>query len=209
MLRPRMTRAAAAGVLALLASVGVAGCSSPTTTTTATATATASASGASPAATEQVAPGDIPDTQAFVTAKAPSGRWAIKVPEGWSQRTVTAGLQFTDKLNVIQAIERTAAQAPTVASVTSADVAALRASRAGVTVGTIAPFTRAGGSGVVLQYQADSAKDPVTGKVHRDAAEEYLFFKNGREVAVTVSGAIGADNVDPWKIVTNSFRWLR
>lgn len=201
MLRPRMTRAATAGVIAMIALLGVTGCSSPAPGPT--------AGGASPAATEQVAPGDIPDTQAFVTAKAPSGAWSIKVPEGWAQKTVASGLLFTDKLNVIQAIERKSAQSPTVESVRSTEVAALRANHTGVAVGTIATFTRAGGSGVVLTYQADSAKDPVTGKVHRDAAEEYLFFKNGQEVAVTVSGAVGADNVDPWKIITNSFQWLR
>jgi hypothetical protein len=198
-----MTRAVAAGVIALTAVVGVAGCSSPAPT------ATTGAAGASPAATEQVAPGDIPDTQAFVTAKAPSGAWSIKVPEGWAQQTVPAGVLFTDKLNVIQAMERAATQAPTVASVGSSEVHALKAAHTGVTIGTVATFSRAGGSGVVLKYEADSAKDPVTGKVHRDAAEEYLFFKSGREVVVTVSGAVGADNVDPWKIVTNSFRWLR
>jgi hypothetical protein len=93
--------------------------------------------------------------------------------------------------------------------VRSSEVPALRAAHAKLTVSSVAPFTRSGGSGVVVRYQLDSAKDPVTGKVHRDAAEEYLFFKGGREVVVTVSGAAGADNVDPWKIVTNSFRWLR
>jgi hypothetical protein len=206
MSRPRMTRVVVGGVIALTATIGVAGCSTPAPTATANGTG---ASGATPAATEQVAPGDIPDTQAYVTAKAPSGAWSIKVPEGWAQQTVSAGLLFTDKLNVIQAVERTAAKAPTVASVGSTEVAALKGARSGVKVGAIATFTRAGGSGIVLTYQADSAKDPVTGKVHRDAAEEYLFFKNGHEVVVTVSGAVGADNVDPWKIVTNSFRWLR
>ena len=206
MLRPRMRRAVAAGAIALIALVGVAGCATPAPTAPSTA---AGIIGSSPAATEQVAPGDIPDTQAFVTAKAPSGGWSVKVPEGWAQQTVSTGVLFTDKLNVIQAIERTAAQAPTIASVRSTEVAALNAAHSGVTVGTITQFTRAGGSGIVLRYQADSAKDQVTGKVHRDAAEEYLFFKNGRQVAVTVSGAVGADNVDPWKIVTDSFRWLQ
>ena len=141
--------------------------------------------------------------------KAPSGLWSLKVPEGWSQQTVPGGLLFTDKLNVVRAVERDAAQAPTVAGVRSSEVPALQAAHTGLQVGSVGTFTRAGGSGVVLRYQVDSAKDPVTGKVHRDAAEEYLFFKDGKEVVVTLSGAAGADNVDPWKIVTDSFRWLR
>ena len=156
-----------------------------------------------------MAPGDIPDTQAFVTAKAPSGRWSLKVPEGWAQKATPNGLSFTDKLNSVQAVERTAARAPSVTTVQKSEVPALQAAHAGLKVESVATFTRPGGSGVVVRYQVDSAKDSVTGKVHRDAAEEYLFFKGGREVAVTLSGAVGADNVDPWKIVTNSFRWLR
>jgi hypothetical protein len=30
---------------------------------------------------------------------------------------------------------------------------------------------------------------------------------DGREVVLTLSGPKGADNVDPWRIVTDSLRW--
>ena len=191
---------AIAGALLLASAALLVGCSGP---------APSPSTHPSPPATEQVAPGDIPDTQAFVTAKAPSGRWALKVPEGWAQRTDPNGLLFTDKLNSVAAVERSAAQAPTVSGAQSTEVPALQKAHAGVKVGSVATFTRTGGSGVVIRYTLDSPKDAVTGKVHRDAAEEYLFYKGGREVAVTLSGAVAADNVDPWKIVTDSFRWLR
>jgi hypothetical protein len=206
MLSHRMTRTAVAGALAVAGLIGVVGCTSQSSTAPVRG---GSPTAASPAATEQVAPGDIPDTQAFVTATAPSGGWSIKVPEGWAQQQVTTGVRFTDKLNTIEAVERPAAQAPTVTSVRSTEIPALTSADPGVQVGSVSTFTRAGGSGVLVRYQLDSAKDSVTGKVHRDAAEEYVFFKGGREVVVTVSGAVGADNVDPWRIVTNSFRWLR
>ncbi|MDQ1424655.1 MAG: hypothetical protein QOD72_2153, partial [Acidimicrobiaceae bacterium] len=32
-------------------------------------------------------------------------------------------------------------------------------------------------------------------------------FHNGNEVIVTLSGAKGADNFDPWKMVTDSLTW--
>jgi hypothetical protein len=48
----------------------------------------------------------------------------------------------------------------------------------------------------------------VTGKVYTDVVERYEFFRNGTEAIVTLSGPSGADNVDPWRTVTNSFRWL-
>lgn len=189
-------------VLAVVCAGGVAsalvGCSQPVSSANGHPTA---------AATEQVAPGDIPDTQAYVTVTAPSGRWSIKVPEGWSQKTVPDGVAFTDKLNSVTAVERAAAQAPTVSTVRTHEIPTLSAAHPGIRVSSVASFSRPGGSGVVVAYTADSPKDPVTGKVHRDAAEEYLFFRSGQEVAVTLSGAVGADNVDPWKIITDSFRW--
>jgi hypothetical protein len=42
-----------------------------------------------------------------------------------------------------------------------------------------------------------------------DSVERYEFYQNGVEGIVTVSGPAGADNVDPWRTVTGSFRWLR
>ena len=32
---------------------------------------------------------------------------------------------------------------------------------------------------------------------------------NGREAIVTLSGPRGADNVDPWRVITDSLRWTR
>jgi hypothetical protein len=49
----------------------------------------------------------------------------------------------------------------------------------------------------------------VPGKVFRDAVERYEFYRNGTEAVVILAGPAGADNVDPWRTVTNSFRWLR
>jgi len=60
-----------------------------------------------------------------------------------------------------------------------------------------------------VTYQADSRADPVTGKVHTNAVERYLFFRHGTEVQLTLAGPKGADNVDPWRIVTESLRWTR
>ena len=49
----------------------------------------------------------------------------------------------------------------------------------------------------------------MTGKVYKDTFERYEFYKNGTEAVVLLGGPAGADNVDPWRTVTNSFRWLR
>ena len=47
----------------------------------------------------------------------------------------------------------------------------------------------------------------MTGKGGTDAVERYVFFHKGRDVILTLSGPKGADNVDPWKLVTDSVRW--
>jgi hypothetical protein len=60
---------------------------------------------------------------------------------------------------------------------------------------------------VLLTYLGDTAPDPVTGKAVHDTFERYAFYRNGHEVDLTLSGPVGADNVDPWKIVTDSFGW--
>jgi hypothetical protein len=37
--------------------------------------------------------------------------------------------------------------------------------------------------------------------------ERHVFRHGGRRVVLTLSGPKGADNVDPWRIVTDSLRW--
>jgi len=49
--------------------------------------------------------------------------------------------------------------------------------------------------------------DPVTGKTVTDSVERYVFTHGGRTAVLTLSGPRGADNVDPWRIVTDSLRW--
>lgn len=74
-------------------------------------------------------------------------------------------------------------------------------------VGDVSTVKRAGGTAVLATYRADSAPDQVTGKSVRQDVQRYVFWRNGSQVVLTLSGAVGADNVDPWHIVTDSFRW--
>ena len=73
--------------------------------------------------------------------------------------------------------------------------------------GKVTTVTRHAGSAILVTYQADGPPDPVTGKVVRDDVERYEFWRNGTEAVLTLSGPQGADNVDPWRIVTDSFGW--
>lgn len=201
MKRPLYLAAALAAAGAVMAATACGG---------ATSTPTASPGTSSrPPAHEANPAGDIPDNQAFVDYTAPGARFAVKVPEGWARTTQGTATVFTDKLNTIRIDSTAAAAAPTVQSASADTVQVLRASTPGFQAGDVRGVSRAAGDAILITYRADSPPDPVTGKTVVDDVEQYLFFHNGTLVTLTLSGPQGADNVDPWRIVTDSLRWTR
>ncbi|MGW1878027.1 hypothetical protein [Streptomyces sp. NPDC001975] len=163
-----------------------------------------------PAPTESNPPGDIPDNQVYVSYRPTDGSFTgftLKVPEGWARTSQGATTAFTDKLNTVQVTAVSAAAAPTVGSVTNEVVPRLRSQVTKFSSPKVSEVNRQAGRVVLLTYQGDSAKDPVTGKVVRDAFERYAFHRAGHEVDVTLSGPVKADNVDPWRVVSDSFGW--
>jgi hypothetical protein len=135
--------------------------------------------------------------------------FSVRVPEGWARSQVPGGASFTDKLNTVTVTSTPAAAAPTAASARSTDVPELVRTTAKFRLSSVSTVARPAGAAVLVSYQCDSPVDPVTGKVVRDAVERYLFWHSGHLVALTLSGPVGADNVDPWKTVTSSLRWTR
>lgn len=172
------------------------------------ASGAASAPTVAAAGTESPPPGDIPDSTVYVIYRPTSGRYQVKVPEGWARTETSGAVSFTDKLNNI-AITTVRAAAPTVASARATEVPQIRGSVQHFALTGISTVSRSAGSAILIRYSADSKPDPVTGKVYKDAVERYEFYRNGTEAIVTLSGPAGADNVDPWRTVTDSFRWLR
>jgi len=152
-------------------------------------------------------PGDIPDTQAFVPFSAPAGSWRLKIPEGWARRDEGGGVSFTDRLNTIRVEVVAAASPPTPASAQAAEVPAIAAQAPCFRPGTVDTVSRSAGQAVHITYRADAPPDPVTGKVVHDEVERYEFWRAGSEAVITLSSPQGSDNVDPWRIVTDSFAW--
>ncbi len=203
-----------AATVAVLAAAALTACTATASpgTTGGTAAAPGASAGpgagaSSPPATETNPPGDIPDTQAFVPVTPARAPVTLTVPEGWARTESASGTVFNDKLNRIQVTTAAAGQAPTVASVTGTDLPSLRSRVPNFTPGQVTADTRPAGPVIVTTYQGDSPVDPVTGKVVREAFERYTYFKNGTSVDVTLSGPVNADNVDPWRKVTDSVRW--
>jgi hypothetical protein len=204
----RSTVAAAFAAAGLLVVLGACGSSSspaaaPTSSSAASGPPT---SGAAPA--QEVSPaGDIPDNQVFVAFTPPAGGYSLKVPEGWA-RTEAAGITtFTDKFNSIRLEAVPLPVAPTVASAQQNEVPAIRAGVAHYQAGKVSTVRRSSGPAVLITYGADGAPNAVTSKVVALDVERYEFWKAGTEVVVTLSAPHGADNVDPWRIVTDSFAW--
>jgi hypothetical protein len=141
-------------------------------------------------------PGDIPDNQAFVRFHPRGADYSVEVPEGWARRNAGRAVSFADKLNSVAMQEASRAVATSE-----------RSARAAYPKGEVSTVARKGDKAVRIVSQERSRPDPVTGKARMNAVERYVFSRSGKEVTLTLSGPRGADNVDPWRIVTDSFRW--
>jgi hypothetical protein len=197
--RRRSALAAVAGCLLVLTALLAACGSSPSSDS--------SSGPASETVKEYSPPGDIPDDQVFVNYTDLSGRVTIKVPEGWAQSDTANGVSFTDKLNTIQLEVLDPSQPPTEDTVKNDDLPQLQASLPNFSGGKVTRVDRAGTTAILATYEADGPKDEVTGKTVTDAFERYVYFKDGVEAVLTLSGPTGADNVDPWRLVSDSLRW--
>ncbi len=156
---------------------------------------------------ESSPPGDIPDTQAFVAYRPPGAAFSVKVPEGWGRRTAGGAVVFTDKLNAVR-IQSAPARTPlTVAAARQRDLPRLAAVVPGFADARVSRVHRTAGPAIRITYRADGAPDAVTGKRRRLDVERYVFSHAGRVVVLTLSGPQGADNVDPWRLVTDSVRF--
>lgn len=188
--------------LALACLLALVGCGSTSGGSTSTGSASA-------APTQEVNPaGDIPDDQVFVPYQWPAGAFSVSVPEGWSRTDSGAAVVFTDKLNSIRIETTDSAQAPTVESASADEVPTIGSSVTNYAAGEVTTVTRTAGDAVLITYTGDSEPDAVTGRTVTDSFERYEFWHNGIEVILTLSGPQGADNVDPWRIVTDSLQWL-
>lgn len=157
-------------------------------------------------APEMNPPGDIPDQQVFVRYSAPQG-YSMKVPEGWARRSTGNGVQFSDKYNTIDLRVAKADQAPTAASVKSQRAAELQKSGRAVDIKAIKNVRLKSGPAVLIAYRANSEPNPVTNRQIRLEHNRYLMFHNGKLVTLDMSAPAGADNVDAWRLMSNSFQW--
>lgn len=149
-------------------------------------------------------PGDIPDTQVFITYRGHG--FTMKVPEGWSRHDVASGAVFNDKYNIIQVRADNAATAPNVASVKANEVSRLKGLDRAVKISDVRAVDLKGGKAVKIDYAINSEPNPVTNKPIRLEDVRYLVFDHGTLVTLDMAAPYGADNVDQWRLMSNSIR---
>lgn len=151
--------------------------------------------------------GDIPDTQVFVKYSSAAGGYELKVPEGWARTEKGTDVTLVDKFDGVQVGLSKSTTAPDAKSVRSVQAAALKKTGKAVQINSVKDVETAGGKAVLISYSSNSVPNPVTGKKVRLDNNEYLFYKNGKLATLRLWAPLGADNVDQWKLMSDSFRW--
>ena len=183
-------------VLLPVAAVLAAGCGS-----------SSSSAPVSPNAKEHSPPGDIPDNQVFVDYRPAGAGFVVKVPEGWGRSAQARGVVFTSSLNSVAVQSGSATRAPTPTQARRVLVPQLARTNSGFRLVTIDVVRRPAGPALHIVYETRSRPNAVTGQRTVETVERYSWFRNGGEAVLSLTGAMGADNVDPWRTVSSSLRW--
>ncbi len=129
------------------------------------------------------------------------------MPEGWARKETATSSTFISNLNSISIAWQPMSAAPTVSSARSTTVPALSQAGLAFRLRSVRAVTLQGGPAVEIIYQVNSQPNAVTGRQYRLVIERFEFYKSSRAAVLSLSSAVGSDNVDPWRIVSESFRW--
>jgi hypothetical protein len=151
--------------------------------------------------------GDIPDSQAFVNYIASSSNYSLDVPEGWARTNTGSDVRFVNKFDGLGVSITQSASAPTVDSIRKNEIATLTNMGRAFQVGQITEMDLPGGHAIKISATVNSEPDPVTSKQVRLEEDIYIFFRNGTEAMLQLWAPQGADNVDQWKRISESFQW--
>jgi hypothetical protein len=136
-----------------------------------------------PAAT---AAGDIPDNQVFIRYRNAQGGYSMEYPEGWAQRGTGASVTFRDKNNVVRVLVEKGVHAAKDAQ----------------------PVTLPAGKAFKVVYRSVSVPNAVTGKRVTLTVDRYYVPHGSKEAVVDLGTPVGVDNVDAYRLIVQSFRWL-
>jgi hypothetical protein len=147
--------------------------------------------------------GDIPDSQQFVKYSSKAGGYSLEVPEGWARTESGSDVNFISKLDGVKVSVTAANQAPTADSV-KADL--VKNGRA-VKINSVKAVKLHNGKAIKASFSSNSEPNSVTGKQVRQENEVFYFVKDKKIVVLTMWAPLGADNVDQWNKMSDSFGW--
>jgi hypothetical protein len=193
--------------LSIAAALAAGGCGgSNDSGSTSSSTQTTGNAGALSAEAASAATGDIPDNQVFLVFHNRKAGYAIKYPEGWTQTGSAGKVTFEDKNNLVH-ITVADGPAPTIASAT-AELDQLKRSNPSLVVTTAPKQVTIRGSKVIKSgYSTRSQPNPVTGKRVTLLVDRYQFAHNGKVATVDLGTPKGVDNVDAYRLMSESFKW--
>jgi hypothetical protein len=165
-------------------------------------------SGQKPAPKETNPTGDIPDTQTFVIYKSAQGHYKLQVPEGWARTVKGPDVSFVSKLDGLSVSIKSSSGPPSVAGVRNSVVPQIKKSEGAVRVSRISSVSVPAGRTVLIEYNSNSTPNSVTGKRVRLENNTYVYFKKGKEAILRLYAPLGADNVDQWHRISQSFGWI-
>jgi hypothetical protein len=151
--------------------------------------------------------GDIPDTQAFVKYASTQGGYSLEVPEGWARTVHEPDVSFIDKFNGVNLSVVKSIQAPTTTTIKDNQAAELVKNGRAVKILDIKEVTLSNGKVILVKFESNSEPNSVTNKQVRQDNENYYYYKDGKMAVLTLWAPLGADNVDQWKKMSESFRW--
>jgi hypothetical protein len=151
--------------------------------------------------------GDIPDSQVFITYVSPVGGYELEVPEGWARTDKGGDVFFTDKLNGLSVQITNESSMPSTESIGSRQAKLLERAVRAFKITRIQKIKLRHGTAIRLAYESNSDPNPVTSKQVRLENSIYYYYRNGKLAAVRVWAPLGADNIDQWNLISNSFLW--
>lgn len=181
-----------------IAAIAAAGCGSSGSSSG--STGQASAADAASAAT-----GDIPDNQVFLTFRNAKAGYSISYPEGWTQTGSANDISFSDKGNSVRVAVAPAPPA-TVASV-RASLIKLKASEPTLAAQAPTAVSLRHEPAIQATYTVQGPPDPVTGKRPLLVVDRYVYSRAGKVATVDLGTVNGVDNVDAYRLISNSFSW--
>src|SRR5262249_19578330 len=116
-------------------------------------------------------------------------------------------VRFADKLDGLSVTLTWASAAPSAASARNHEIAAFVQAGRAVTLGDVRDVKLPGGAAMLFTSSANSDPDPVTGTQLRLEQNTYLFYHAGTLAMLTLWAPLGADNVDQWQRIAESFHW--